>query len=121
MKIKLAYFFPVPVFYVSRLGDGFAGKSFGFFILIKKLYKNDIGLLKHELMHCKQFYRTLGIHAFLYKFSRPYRYQCELEAYKEQLRYSDQQSKSLIKFATFLATKYDLPITIEDAKKDLLI
>ena len=54
-------------------------------IIIKPKYKNDIGLLKHELKHEEQFKNNM-FHSLRYKFNRSYRLECELEAYKEQIK-----------------------------------
>ena len=53
MKWKRIFgFIPVPVFYVESVRDGFAGVSYGPFIRIAKKYREDVGLLNHELHHC---------------------------------------------------------------------
>jgi hypothetical protein len=119
MKIKFIYgIIPVPVFYVDSLGKA-AGRSNGFIIRVVKEYKSDKGLLEHELQHCRQFYRTLAIHAFLYKFSKKYRYKAEIEAYKIQLKYCENKDASAKKFANFLATNYSLDVSEAEALSDL--
>ena len=107
------------VFYTDRLiPQQFAGCARGPVIFIRPKYKNDKGLLEHEKVHVRQFWRTLGLHGPIYKFSKSYRLKCELEAYSVQLRYSPNSADA---FAKFIAEKYDLDITQAEAKEALLI
>jgi hypothetical protein len=111
---------PIPVFYVDSLPNGFAGMSNGIFIRIDKDYKEDIGLLEHELVHCRQFFLLPVIHSILYKSSNSYRYWAELQAYRKQLEFSNNKESSVEHFAKFLSEKYGLDVSIEKAKADLL-
>ena len=123
MKWRAIYkIIPVPVFYVDPFKDGFAGKSNGFFVRIDKNYKDDKGLLEHELQHCRQFYRTLMLHGLFYNFSKKYRYKAEIECYKIQIAcYDESRHDYLIdKFSNFLATKYNLNLDVEKVKQDLM-
>lgn len=95
--------------------DKFAGQTIGPFIFIRPEYKDDTGLLEHEKVHVRQFWRTLGLFGIPYLLSKKYRLKYELEAYKEQLKYYAQDKKPV--FAQHLATKYDLNITVEEALK----
>ncbi len=107
------------VFYTDRLiPQQFAGCARGPVIFIRPKYKNDKGLLEHEKVHVRQFWRTLGFHGLIYKFSKSYRLKCELEAYSVQLRYSPHSADA---FAKFIAEKYDLDIAQAEAKEALLI
>ena len=107
------------VFYTDRLiPQQFAGYTRGPVIFIRPEYKNDKGLLEHEKVHVRQFWRTLGLHGPIYKFSKSYRLKCELEAYSVQLRYSPNSADV---FAKFITEKYDLDITQAEAKEALLI
>ncbi|MEA2036915.1 MAG: hypothetical protein U9O94_05365 [Nanoarchaeota archaeon] len=54
-------------------------------IKIKPKYKDDIGLLNHELEHYRQF-RSNPLHALMYEYIDSYRYKCELKAYAEQIK-----------------------------------
>lgn len=99
-------------FYVDTLPDNSAGVANGPIIRILKSHKDDIGLHKHEMVHVKQWLRTFMIHPFFYKFSKQYRLDSEVEAYREQLKYyKDDRS---IQFAGFIADDYDLDIKKED-------
>jgi len=87
-------------------------------------HKNDEGLLKHELIHVKQFWLNgLLIHAIGYRFSKSYRLKCEVEAYREQLKYLpatiDLGYYKWI-YAGFMAEKYGLGITKEKALRSLI-
>ena len=92
----------------------FAGMTYLVLIFIKPEYKNDFGLLHHEMTHVKQFYKN-PLHSFLYKFSKKYRLKSEVEAYKEQLNYYDVDRSQL--FAQFISEKYNLDITVEQAQQ----
>ena len=83
------------------------------FIRIRPKYKDDIGLLEHEKVHVRQFWRMCGFHGLLYWF-KWYRLKSEVEAYRIQLKYNN---KALGKFAIRLAGNYNLGITVEEATK----
>jgi len=124
MELKRIFgIIPIPVFYVEKVRDGFAGVSYGFFIKIAEKYKDDIGLLNHELHHCKQFYATGGVvHAFLYAFVSRYKYWAELTAYRVQLKSAvdDADRERLVKkFAYFIANKYNLNVSEVSTANDL--
>ena len=96
----------------------------GFIIRMRPEHKNDEGLLKHELIHVKQFWLNgLLIHAIGYRFSKSYRLKCEVEAYREQLKYLpatiDLGYYKWI-YAGFMAEKYGLGITKEKALRSLI-
>ncbi len=100
------------------LPEGFAGTATAWFIKIRPAYKDDIGLLEHEKTHCRQFWRTLGFHVFLYGHLDSYTLKCEVEAYREQLCWPPATShivQSRQRYAEFLASKYGLKITVEEA------
>ena len=86
---------PSLVIYTDRfIGDKFSGKAFGNIILIRPSQKDNECLLKHELMHVKQFYVTFGLHGLLYKLSDIYKLKCEIEAYKATIECSGYTSRS---------------------------
>lgn len=81
-------------------------------ITINPKYKEDKGILNHELVHEKQYKRTWN-HAVKYKFNKTYRLECELEAYTEQIKeykYSDISQCSWIIDA--LVNKYNLNVPV---------
>lgn len=104
------------VIYTNRFIPAiYAGRTIGPIVLIRPEYKSDTGLLEHEKVHVRQFWRTLGLFGIPYLLSKKYRLKYELEAYKEQLKYYTTDKKAL--FASHLATKYNLNITQEEALK----
>jgi hypothetical protein len=108
---------PAIVIYSDRLvPDRFAGCCYGPLIAIRPVYRADRGLHEHEFVHARQWWRGLGLgHALRYRFSRAYRLRCEVEAYREQMRWYAVDRLPL--FARFLADKYDLRITFDEAAK----
>jgi len=119
IKLKLAWFFPVIVIYKTL--SKWAGKSFGPIVIIDPKYKDDRGLLEHELHHSKQAYVTLFLFALFYKFSARVRYLSEIAAYRVQVEFYSitKRSKKEALFASFIATKYDLNVSVEATLKDL--
>ncbi len=104
------------VIYINKLIPAkFAAKTIGPIILIRPSHKDDTGLLEHEKVHVRQFWSTLGLFGIPYLLSKKYRLKYELAAYKEQLKYYATDKRSL--FAHYLATKYNLNITQEEALK----
>lgn len=106
---------PAIVIYSDRLvPDCFAGYSYGPIVAIRPACRGDRGLLEHEFVHARQWWRGLGvIHAARYWLSRAYRLRVEVEAYREQARWYVTDRRPL--FARFLAEEYDLGITFEQA------
>ncbi len=86
--------------------------NYGPIILIDPAYRDDLGLLAHEREHMAQWIMTLGLHSLLYRFSKQYRFWSEVRAYRVQLTYSPHAAE---RFAQFIATKYDLDVTVEFA------
>ena len=86
----------------------FAALTVAFVVLVRPQYRNDAGLIAHELTHVKQFWRTLGFNGLLYWLVPSYRQKYEVEAYRAQLESSPE---SIGVFAISLATKYRLDLT----------
>lgn len=101
------------VFYVESLQGTRAGEARGPVIRILEAYRDDAGILAHEMVHVKQWFRTLGLHSFLYILSDDYKLSAEVEAYKEQMTHYPGDRRPL--FAKFLSERYDLSITPEAA------
>ena len=71
---------PVPVISVAQMPGRLVGLCLGPVVLVRDDYANDWPTIVHELTHCKQFWRGLGIlHLFRYYASRPYRLRTEVE------------------------------------------
>lgn len=111
-------FIPVPVFWTNRFLESWqGGKSKGIFCIIRRKYKGiDNGILEHELTHCRQFYSTLFLHGFFYRFSSKYRLQSEVEAYKKQLEYYQNKEFCINWMSKAIVEKYNLNVTIEEIK-----
>ena len=89
-------------------------------IVIRTKYKDDKGLLAHEVCHYKQYKRNL-FHTALYALYKPYRYKCELEAYKEQIReYEYTNIGQCGWIVNALEKKYNLGITREQIEIDII-
>ena len=119
VKIKFIYkIIPILVFYTDWLQKSWtAGRSFGVFIVLRpKYYEKENPILEHELTHCKQFYRTLGLYSLLYSF-RKYRLKVELEAYEAQVK-NRGYSKYVKKWVTkTLFNNYNLGIVYKELEE----
>lgn len=112
--------------YVDNLPEGAGGRvSYPLFMLpeitILNKYKDDMGILNHEICHTKQFWRTLGFHVILREF-KWYRQRCEISCYKEQLCWPPAITALAYyrrMYAGFIATKYGLDITEDEAYRRL--
>ena len=107
------------LFYLGGTGK-FAGFTVGPLIFIRKAYRDDVGLLEHEKVHVRQFYRYWGVGMLAYFVSQRFRLARKVEAYRVQLRYppaSDDAEQATGRFAAFLATKYGLDITVARARE----
>ena len=110
--IKFVYkILPAFVIYTSDLPENKGGVANGFIVRIKPKYKLDNGILQHELVHVKQWYRTFTFHSFLYLFNKKYRLSSEVEAYKEQLKHYPDDRTNL--FAKFIVEDYNLDVEQE--------
>ena len=89
--------------------EGSNGCANACFVRIRKGYENDRGLLEHEKVHVWQFWRTLGLHPFLYLLSKRYRLTAEVEAYREQLRWIPPTSDDYIYHQNTYATWISAP------------
>ena len=113
MEDKIGLF---KAFYTNwGVATGFAGVAYGPFIFIRPKYREDVGLLEHEKVHVRQFWKYLVLFWILYYTSQKYRLRFEVEAYREQLKWYDDDRTQV--FAGFLVNKYGLDITTEAAAK----
>ncbi len=88
-------------------------------ITLELKYKNDQGILQHELQHVRQWYRSLIPFCYKsYKNDREYRLKCEAEAYLVQTKYPDRNGHYLtLEEAAVKLTwdRYNLNLTTEQA------
>lgn len=79
-------------------------------VKIKNKYKFDIGLLKHEIEHVKQ-YKNNWFHTLKYKFSNEYRLKSEIEAYCKQIEEYKYTSLEQVEWIlTALVGKYNIKL-----------
>ncbi|MBP0622136.1 hypothetical protein [Cupriavidus consociatus] len=95
---------------------GFDGFTPGPLILLRPGASE--ALIEHEKVHVRQFWRSWGLMGVLYLASRRWRLRYEVEAYREQLRYSDPESAHA--FARVLAQKYRLKVSEAEAYRLLM-
>lgn len=74
------------VIYTNLLPERKAGLTIGPVCLIQKRYREDAGLLEHELEHARQFWVTFGLHLIFYPLSRHYRLWAESVAFAKQVK-----------------------------------
>jgi len=126
MKLRFVYkILPLLIFYEDTLEDAYsswAAKTNGMFIRIRKDYEGDEAIIRHEMVHVKQFYRTFSIHAWLYLGNSTYRYKAELEAFREQLKWEPKSKleQRVNDYANLLANVYGVGVDFNQARSDLL-
>lgn len=129
--------------YTEKLANGFVGTAQGPLIKLLSKYKDDAGLIEHEKTHVRQWYFWLVIglllctaltllvspffwplfglapvlHQLLYKFVRPYRRWCEVQAYRKQIATGGYSSNDFA--VTMLVEKYDLGLSVGEARAQL--
>jgi len=105
---------PHLVFYTNfSIPKRFAAHTRGPFVFIRPEHRGDTGLLSHELTHVKQWYKNPAFGLF-YRFSKKFRLNSEVQAYREQLKHSP---NSVDLFAQYISEKYDLDISVDEAKR----
>lgn len=106
------------VIYTDRLIPArYEAYTIGPIVLIRERQLGNRGLLEHELVHVRQFWRTLGLCGIGRMLSRRYRLACEVEAYREQMRHNAQMRAP--EFARYLVENYGLRVTYEQALEEL--
>jgi hypothetical protein len=108
MKLMFVYgVLPAIIWYTNNISEGFGGYANGPLVrLLKKYEEIDEGILQHELVHVKQWYRTLFTHGIWYILFEKYRLQSEVEAYKKQASYYDYDA--LPWMTNIIYTKYSI-------------
>lgn len=141
--MKFSLLPPALVISVPKLSNR-GGMAIGPIAIVINKYKDDEGLIKHELEHVLQFwiisivscisifglskafsfnsiYTLLGLSVYWisYLLISKYRYWCELTAYTVQLKYSTDKERDILKFGKFIADSYELKVTKEEASAQL--
>jgi hypothetical protein len=115
-------FLPVPVLVVPRLPGRLVGVCLGPAVLLREDYADDWPTVVHELEHCKQFWRGGAMLHFLrYTFSRGYRLDAELQAFRAELDAceDEQRRERLDDAARALATGYRLALDAKTCRRML--
>lgn len=99
------------IIYTNLIPKRFDGLAIGFITLIRPSLKEDVGLHAHEEVHRKQFFKNIFF-GVKYALSKNFRFKCEVEAYREQLKHSP--GKEVV-FATYLVNNYGLDVTFTEA------
>lgn len=131
---------PAIIRYTDDMPAWMGGYARWFYVAIRPKYREDKGIHAHELEHVKQWwlttllfaimiaaicYRTeytyayvglsLSAYQLLYTLVPWFKLHSELMCYREQMKhYSDDRAPM---FAKFIATKYNLSITAEEAEQ----
>ena len=111
MKIRLIWkFIPIPVFITNWMPERFAGYHIVDIVLIRPDYKDDEGLIQHELTHVKQNLRTFMWSGIKQYWNKNHKLNRECEAYAVQLTYVPDEDYDVMKtrFVNYMYTKYNL-------------
>ena len=116
----------LPILFVSAncLPKNWIATSLGLIVLIRTDYFSDLPTIAHELEHCRQSIKGLGlIHFCRYYWSTAYRLRCEAAAFAVEIRcYEDAE----IAYRTAVAVKamvhcYGLNCTSNQARDSILV
>lgn len=88
-------------------------------IVISPAYKNDVGLLAHELVHYRQF-KSEWLYTIRMLCSDKYRLSNEIKCYRVQLSSSENKARDAELFAGYICNNYRLSADFEAVKKALL-
>ncbi len=111
MKIRIIWkFIPIPVFITNWMPERFSGYHIVDIVLIRPDYKDDEGLIQHELTHVKQNLRTLFWSGIKQYWDKNHKLNRECEAYAVQLQYVPDEDYEVMKtrFVNYMYTKYNL-------------
>lgn len=92
--------------------SNFDGYTVFFIIFVRA--NADQGLIAHEKVHVRQFWRTFGLFPILYCFTK-YRLKFEAEAYKASIEHGMSKHKALM----LLSTQYKLKTSLTEIEKAL--
>jgi len=103
------------IYYTDGVPSGSAGCANGPVIRIRPAYKNDKGLLFHEIEHIRHWWYSLGFSSILYLLSKRFRLWAEVKCYKVQLEYAADRDLARRTYALRLAAHYNLGISVSEA------
>ncbi|MFH1625602.1 MAG: hypothetical protein ABID54_10695 [Pseudomonadota bacterium] len=101
--------------YTDSMPDWKAGYSRAWFVRIRPAYKDDKGLLAHEIEHTRHWWYSLGFSSILYLLSKRFRLWVEVNCYKVQLEYAADRELARRAYALRIAEHYNLGITVGEA------
>jgi len=77
--------FPVFISYTEDMNLPWqAGYASGPRVYLLPHYRNDVGMLAHEIQHARQWYKSVGTHGIIKSLSDNYKLAIEVEAYAVQ-------------------------------------
>ena len=98
----------------ANMDENTGGYAKGWFIRIRPKYRGKPDILAHEIIHVRQFWKFGIFHMGLYTWNKAYRLKCEVEAYREQLKYvpaSLDPERYRDMYAGFIADDYGLDVS----------
>lgn len=91
-------FLPILIIGTNCLPKQWVATCLGLVVLVRRTHFYDLPTIAHELAHCRQTIKGLGlIHFSRYHCVTAYRFKCEAEAFAEEINQctgSDQPSRS---------------------------
>jgi len=108
--------------YTDDMPENTGGYAKAWFVRIRPKYKDDKGIHNHELCHVAQFWKLGIFHMVIYTWNKSYRLNCEVEAYREQLKHepaSLDPERYRDMYAGFIADDYGLDVSKGDVLKIL--
>lgn len=103
----------------DRMPEQFGGMANAFVVRIRPKYRDDKGLIAHELEHVRQFWVTLGLHGIFYMLSKRYRLWSEIRAYRVQLSFEADpvvKERKREQFKKWIAEEYRLNMRPEEVE-----
>ena len=101
-----------------------AGRAHGTWVEILESEKDNIGLIAHELEHCRQWWAIPYLHKTLRSLSVRYRTWAEASAYAKQLlsygRDDQYYEARLAAYAYLMANGYTFRMSVDEARRRIL-
>jgi len=100
--------------YTDEMPANAGGYAKAWFVRVRPKYKDDKGILFHELYHVGRWWKYGLIGLLLYKFTQKWRLNEEVGAYREQLKYAPATSNPGYyrdMYAGFIADNYGLDVS----------
>lgn len=100
--------------YTDDMPKDTGGYAKAWFIRIRPRYKDDKGMMEHELLHVGYWWKYGIIGRLLYKFSKRWRLNEEVACYREQLKHAPASldpERYRDMYAGFIADNYGLDVS----------